>query len=331
MLTKCRRQRSHTCANSNVFSVVSSATAHVLLIVVTLVLCASPLQAFFESERTLAFGSSCCYAVCKCKLALTLALALAILWPRRVAVVGADYANANTIVVARALLVVAREFTFPVAKAVFLCFCALARLPGDSAATIMCWATATLPYFTNYQPCRGFYRNHYRHVAVQRNRLRRNIAEACTPLDYRLQDRLIDKMACAFQGAKLISLNNLFDASNAELARRLLLNSYTETIRQLSLLLVRRYMVLYDLTSVLYALRLSLPHQTFALYMNFYVCIMYVSCINTYRYIHEAMFKYMKNTWNFMYHVLTNLGIITNCIFNYIRIKIQKITSRRLT
>ena len=36
--------------------------------------------------------------------------------------------------------------------------------------------------------------------------------------------------------------------------------------------------------------------QTFAVYMNFHVCIMYVSCINTYRYIHEAIFQYMQNT-----------------------------------
>ena len=37
-------------------------------------------------------------------------------------------------------------------------------------------------------------------------------------------------------------------------------------------------------------------NQTFVVYMNFHVCIMYVSCINTYRYIHEALFQYMKNT-----------------------------------
>ena len=36
--------------------------------------------------------------------------------------------------------------------------------------------------------------------------------------------------------------------------------------------------------------------QTFVVYMNFHVCIMYVSCIDTYRYILEAMFQYMKNT-----------------------------------
>ena len=64
--------------------------------------------------------------------------------------------------------------------------------------------------------------------------------------------------------------------------------------------------------------------QTFVVYMNFHVCIMYVSCINTYRYIHEALLQYMKNTWNFMYHVLTNLEIITYNLFNYISNKIQK-------
>ena len=36
--------------------------------------------------------------------------------------------------------------------------------------------------------------------------------------------------------------------------------------------------------------------QTFVVYMKFHVCIMYVSWIDTYRYIHEAMFQYMKNT-----------------------------------
>ena len=50
---------------------------------------------------------------------------------------------------------------------------------------------------------------------------------------------------------------------------------------------------------------------------------MYVSCINTYRYIHEAMFQYIKNRWNFMYHVLTNLEIITYGLFNYISNKIK--------
>ena len=41
---------------------------------------------------------------------------------------------------------------------------------------------------------------------------------------------------------------------------------------------------------------LSDVDQTFVVYMKFHVCIMYVSCINTYRYIHEAVFQYMKNT-----------------------------------
>ena len=39
-----------------------------------------------------------------------------------------------------------------------------------------------------------------------------------------------------------------------------------------------------------------IPNQTFVVYMKFHVCIMYVSCIDTYRYIHGAMFQYMKNT-----------------------------------
>ena len=57
----------------------------------------------------------------------------------------------------------------------------------------------------------------------------------------------------------LISENNPFNAPNAELARRLPLKSYTEALRELSLLLARRYMVFYDRESVLDALRLSLP------------------------------------------------------------------------
>ena len=61
--------------------------------------------------------------------------------------------------------------------------------------------------------------------------------------------------------------------------------------------------------------------QTFVVYMNVHVCIMYVSCIDTYRYIHEAIFQYMKTTWNFMYHVLKILKIIYYNLYTYMLIK----------
>ena len=57
----------------------------------------------------------------------------------------------------------------------------------------------------------------------------------------------------------LINENNPFNAPDAELARRLPLNSYTEALRELSLLLARRSMVFNARESVLDALRLSLP------------------------------------------------------------------------
>ena len=75
---------------------------------------------------------------------------------------------------------------------------------------------------------------------------------------------------------------------------------------------------------------IDIAYQTFVVYMNCHVCIMYVSCIDTYLYIHEAMFQYMKNTWNFMYHVLRNLAIIYYCFYNYIRIKYKTIRSWRV-
>ena len=57
----------------------------------------------------------------------------------------------------------------------------------------------------------------------------------------------------------------------------------------------------------------------------YHVCLIY--SINRYRYIHDAMFQYMKNTLNFMYYVLTYLKIITYSLFNYITNKIQNIKS----
>ena len=56
----------------------------------------------------------------------------------------------------------------------------------------------------------------------------------------------------------LITENNVMSAPDPELARRLSFNSYSKALRELSLLLARRYMVFYDRESVLDALRLSL-------------------------------------------------------------------------
>ena len=54
----------------------------------------------------------------------------------------------------------------------------------------------------------------------------------------------------------LITEKNVMGAPHPEIARRLPLKSYSEALRELSLLLARLYMVSYDCESVLNALRL---------------------------------------------------------------------------
>ena len=53
--------------------------------------------------------------------------------------------------------------------------------------------------------------------------------------------------------------DDLFNAPNPEVTRRMPLKTYTEALRGLSQLLTRRYMVFHDRDAVLDALRLSLP------------------------------------------------------------------------
>ena len=57
----------------------------------------------------------------------------------------------------------------------------------------------------------------------------------------------------------LLIHNDLFNALDPEVTRRILLKTYTEAMRGLSQLLARRYNVFYDRDAVLKALRLSLP------------------------------------------------------------------------
>ena len=66
-------------------------------------------------------------------------------------------------------------------------------------------------------------------------------------------------------------------------------------------------------------------NQTFVVYINFHVCIMYVLCINIYRYINEAMVQYIKIKWIFIYHVLKNLAIMFHGLTIILALKLKKL------